>query len=179
MCLCNRAPLPCSVAHVFPLWSNHNQSFCCKKMCSWLCTLVVFVGSAVATCWWEHCGGNEQNWHLFSLKENCSSGEWHYKLLVHVSTEMNNFIPPHNPPFRDLSQLPNHLDCQFATWDLQLHDIDVTSNNVLVRSILHEQKGGTGVLVHPKDETSIVVSGLSCRNALVTLYRMDGHFSPL
>ena len=46
----------------------------------------------------------------------------------------------------------------------------MTSNNVLVRSILHEQKGGTGVLVHPKDETSIVVSGLSCGNALVELY---------
>jgi len=49
---------------------------------------------AVATCWWDYCGGNEQNCHLVSLQETCSSGEWHYKLLVHVTTEMNSFIPP-------------------------------------------------------------------------------------
>jgi len=134
MCLCNHAPLPCSVAHVFLLWNNLDWSFYCKKICGWLCWLVFFVGSVASSCghrWWDYCGGNEQNWHFVSLQENSSSGEWHYKLLVHVTTNQTASYPTHNPPFRDLSRLPNHLDCQFATGDLHHHD--VTSSNVLAR----------------------------------------------
>ena len=59
--------------------------------------MVFFVGSVASSCghrWWDYCGGNEQNCHFVSLQENSSSGEWHYKLLVHVTTEMNSFIPP-------------------------------------------------------------------------------------
>ena len=62
-CLCNHAPLPCSVAHVFLLWNNLDWSFYCKKICGWLCRLVFFVGSVASSCghrWWDCCGGTNR-----------------------------------------------------------------------------------------------------------------------
>jgi len=54
--------------------------------------------------------------------------------------------------------------------DIQLRDVSLRDR------FFTSRKGGTGVLVHPMDETSKFVSGLSCRNALVV---PGGHFSPL
>ena len=47
--------------------------------------------------------------------------------------------------------------------------MDIQLRNVTSSLVLASRKGGTGVLVHPMDETSKFVSGLSCRNALVVL----------
>jgi len=43
--------------------------------------------------------------------------------------------------------------------DIQLRDVSLRDR------FFTSRKGGTGVLVHPMDETSKFVSGLSCRNA--------------
>ena len=95
-CVC-AIVLPCRVqwhmcSHFGATITNHSAvRKCVVDYVHWLCLQGLL---------WPPAGGstvvemNRTGRHLFSLKENCSSGEWHYKLLVRVTTEMNSFIPP-------------------------------------------------------------------------------------